>query len=415
MSQASLSGSQASSPGLLGGAGASDAMVGGDACQHLTVQFLPRIPLVFVLVDSSGSMFDKTQGTDGGMTDEWTPLRTATLSVIANLESQVDFGFGAYGSNGSTTLYTPADYAAHLCGILPDTYVPIQPNNSAIATTYAGIADTQPYSKTNTPAEIALGQAANYLVQAATAQADAGGGTLPGGKYILLVTDGETDFCDDGNALCPADAVTAEIQSLYAQGIQTLVLGLPSDISTISPEALQAFANAGAGVAPVAPPANGAGGPPALPLTIYQQCDGVLGWANLYAKGPNTADTGNNGTSLATYASADASVMNATLFSPNSLNVTDLTNEITTALATVKSCSFDLQGSIQVDVSDAGEGRVTIDGTNIPYVGDSGTDGWMMSSATELDLVGAACATWRSTGKNISFDFPCDVLSPLPR
>jgi len=388
----------------LGGGSGSDAAASGDACQHLSVAFVPRIPLVYVLVDGSGSMFTPNAGST---MDDWVPLENATLAVIENLQSEVDFGFGDYGSNGTTAAYTPMGYAAAMCGILNN--VPIAPNNyAAIKMKYPG--DMQPYPKTNTPAQIALGQAANYLVQAAAAQTMAGTGMVAGGKYILLVTDGETDFCDDGNALCPTDAVIAEIESLYTQGITTLVLGLPSSESNISAQALQGFANAGSGV-PVQPIDT--------PLTIYQQCQGVPGWAALYAQGPSAALTGNNGVSLATYASvdtgADASVTNATLYSPNAVDVTDLTNQISTALATVKSCSFDLQGSIQVDVANAGEGRVTIDGASIPYVGDSGANGWMMSSSTELDLVGSACQTWRSTGKDISFDFPCDILSSIPR
>jgi hypothetical protein len=37
-----------------------------------------------------------------------------------------------------------------------------------------------------------------------------------------------------------------------------------------------------------------------------------------------------------------------------------------------------------------------------------------MSTATELDLVGTACQTWRATGMNIDFNFPCDILI-IPR
>jgi hypothetical protein len=48
-----------------------------------------------------------------------------------------------------------------------------------------------------------------------------------------------------------------------------------------------------------------------------------------------------------------------------------------------------------------------IDGVSIPF---DATNGWTMSSATQLDLVGTACNTWRSTGKDIKFKFPCDVI-----
>src|SRR5580693_5689253 len=81
----SLGGSSGST--VLTGPQASDATV--EACQQFSLQFTPRIPLVYVLVDSSGSMFDKSAQPDGGQSDEWAPLRTATLNVIQSLQSAV--------------------------------------------------------------------------------------------------------------------------------------------------------------------------------------------------------------------------------------------------------------------------------------------------------------------------------------
>ena len=52
--------------------------------------------------------------------------------------------------------------------------------------------------------------------------------TAPGDKYILFVTDGEPDYCGDGNVLCPPDAVVAELQALKANNITTIVFGLQS-------------------------------------------------------------------------------------------------------------------------------------------------------------------------------------------
>ncbi len=392
---------------MLTGNAPTDASV--EACQQFSLQFTPRIPLVYVLVDSSGSMFDKTTSADGGQSDTWAPLRTATLNVIQSLQGQVDFGFGDYGSNGSASTYTAADYSAHMCGLLNN--VPIAPNNySAINTLYTSLGDMQPYQKTNTPATIALGQAANYLTQAAASVADAGAGTtMAGGMYVLWVTDGETDFCDDGSPLCPADAVTGEVQTLYSQGITTFVLGLPSDQSTISPQVLQGLANAGVGMPVLAPPSN-PGQPPASPLTISQQCQGEGGWAAI-VKADNIA----TGSSIGTYSTA-TTVTNAPLFSPSAADEASLETAIATALKTVKSCSFDLQGQIMVDLTMADLGTVSIDGTALNYVAsaDGGGNGWTMSTPTELDLVGTACTTWQTTGKNIAGSFPCQVIHPLP-
>ena len=68
-----------------------------------------------------------------------------------------------------------------------------------------------------------------------------------GDKYVLFVTDGEPDFCDNGDAKCAVDAVVAGVQKLASAGIHTIVFGLKIvHQSTISGETLQAVANAGA-------------------------------------------------------------------------------------------------------------------------------------------------------------------------
>jgi hypothetical protein len=360
-----------------------------DGCQHLDITFIPKTPIVYVLADRSGSEFS-------GSTPEWVPLRTATLSVIQSLQAEVAFGFGAYtGINPNTT--------AGMCPILDE--VPVAVNNySAISTEYNALG--QPAFKAETPAELTLEHVGQEL--ASVSLAASAGASQPGAKYILFVTDGETDFCDDGTPICPVDAVTAELQKLYTQGIQTLILGIPSNESDISTQALQVFANVGAGLATQAPPLN-PGQAPAAPLDIYNQCNSVKGWSALYTAAG--LPTGNNlGVSLATYTAPDASTTNATVYSPTSgTDVTSLTNQISAALQTVKSCSFDLQGTIKVNLALASEGSVTIDGAAIPY---DATNGWTMSTATQLDLVGTACQSWRATGMNIAFNFPCDVLVP---
>jgi hypothetical protein len=377
--------------GTTGTFGGSDASVSGDACQHLAVQFTPKVPLVYVLADRSGSMFTQVVGADGGATDEWTSLRTAALAVVQGLDSQVAFGFGAYtGINPSTT--------AAMCPILDE--VPIATNNySAIATLYDSLGKGN--FKAETPAQQSLEKVAQSLTQAASQPI---GGGQPGGKYILFVTDSETDFCDDGNPVCPADAVIAELQKLSTQGIQTLILGVHSNVSNISAAVLQSFANAGAGLPALAPP-NGAQSAPLLPADINSQCSGVAGWKQLF-----TAAGLQAGQALGTYAAPGGTATNATLYAPDATNVADLTTKIGDALKTVKSCSFDLQGKIKVDLTQASRGRVSIDGMPVPY---DATNGWTMATATQLALQGTSCQQWRTAGMNISFDFPCDVIQPL--
>jgi hypothetical protein len=66
-----------------------------------------------------------------------------------------------------------------------------------------------------------------------------------------------------------------------------------------------------------------------------------------------------------------------------------LEEQLSTAIAGAKSCTFDLQGKIEVDVENAAEGKVFIDGKAIAYDEE---DGWHMTSSTTLVLEGAACA-----------------------
>jgi len=99
-----------------------------------------------------------------------------------------------------------------------------------------------PPPKTDTPTGAALSIAAGTLA------------SHPGPKYVILITDGIPDTCDNLDGLCIDDAVYAA-QQAYDQGITTILIAIGDAFSgyTFS----QDFANAGAGQ-PVAQPAEGA-------------------------------------------------------------------------------------------------------------------------------------------------------------
>src|SRR5205814_2036960 len=69
-----------------------------------------------------------------------------------------------------------------------------------------------------------------------------------GDKYVLFVTDGEPDFCDNGDSKCAMDAVIGGVQKLASAGIHTIVFGIGSSIIQNSAAFLQSMANAGAGL-----------------------------------------------------------------------------------------------------------------------------------------------------------------------
>jgi hypothetical protein len=359
-----------------------DASVSDAACQSASYTFAPKIPTVFILVDRSGSEF--TNATTG----PFFTLRTAVLNVVMQLQTQVRFGLGVFtGQNGV------------MCPIFTTVATDIN-NYTAINAAYSPLG--QPQFKAETPAVQVIPMVKSIL------QNDSGTGQ----KYMMFVTDAETDFCDDGAAICPADAVTYEIQSMYAgtPSIGSLIIGItdPSPPNTIEPAVLQAFANAGVGQ----PVALETGGGVNTAQDIYYNCSsagsaaGASSWPNLYAAAGRTGMT-----SLATYSATGGT---ATVYAPGSTSETDLENEITAAISGVKSCSFDLSDvngkSIKVDTTKLAQANVKIEGVSIPL--DS-TNGWNVSASapSELVLSGTACTTWRMPNNNdISFAFPCSTI-----
>jgi hypothetical protein len=74
----------------------------------------------------------------------------------------------------------------------------------------------------------------------------------------------------------------------------------------------------------------------------------------------------------------------------------------------VKSCIFDLEGKIKVNLDALAEAQIFVQGALVPL---SNVDGWRMNSATQLELVGSACANWRRPENTvINFHFPCNSI-----
>jgi len=337
-----------------GGAGSGAGM----GCQQLEVNFVPKTPTVFILVDRSGSMFDSMA---------WDPLRAGVLDVVAKLQGDIRFGFGAFtGEVGQT------------CPMFDK--VPIALNNSdAIAAVYKKLGRPQ---KGETPTAKVLTQVRDIL------KAD----TEPGDKYILFVTDGEPDYCDDPNPICPVDSVVAALQALNTQKINTFVFGLKALSSPISDSTLQAFANAGAGQ-PVGYPGTYDA------QQIYYGCTTVQGWKDDY--------TAAGLTTMRAVANYSATGGTAKVFKPDTTQA-DLTKQIGDVVSGVKSCTFDLGGKIEVDTTQLDKAKIFIEGQEVPLSMDNG---WRMNSATQLELVGDACTNWRDPAKlKIDFNFPCEIV-----
>lgn len=354
---------------------------GGDACQALEVSFTPQDPTVFILVDRSTSMWDNMF---------WDPLRDGVLEVVERVHQDVRLGFATFTGYQDTC---PLD--------LEDVGIIDKNNLAAIDAFYTPI--MHPGAATETPTPAALIKAQELL--------KADNLSSPGPKYILLVTDGNPDYCDSGATECRADVTVRILQDLKADAevpIHTFVVALPDP--AIDQQWLTAFANAGAGQ-PVSAPRE------------TEFCDDILPAtaAVLPELDPTTWPQGTYGAAMGP----------ETPYNVDPAQQEQLVSEITGLLAGVKSCVFDLTNAageevISVVEGKEGDGTVFIKTTTNSDPGEAlaydgtGVNGWKVNriegAADQIELVGAACELLRSpetTG--IEFGFPCEIIIEVPK
>lgn len=366
-------------------------------CTDVMYMFTPMIPTVTLLVDRSGSMFHCLSGNTGDavcadMTNtSWYNLKSAIESVITQLDGQVRFGFQTvWGTNPQGGGMCPS-----LQGMATNAVAPALNNAATIKAMYDGLAfppnSTQMGMKFESPASESIQVAAKAL------QAD----TTPGSKYIIFLTDGQPDYCDDSNSLCAPDSVVYQLQTAATAGVKTIVFGVQTSLFDLAPGVLQAFANAGAGE-PTLPPVKTGG----TANDFYDQCSGITGWAaDLTASGkPNM-----RGSTLGTYSTTMGPT---TPYQPSAANLSQLVSQLSSALSGVKSCTFDLGNingmSVKVNRDLLNEAHVSIMGNDVPL---DDTNGWRMNTDTQLELTGSACDAWRQPDTNtIDFKFPCDIF-----
>jgi hypothetical protein len=250
--------------------------------------------------------------------------------------------------------------------------------------------------KFESPASEAIAAAAKALM------AD----TTPGDKFIIFITDGQEDYCDDSIDICSSDSTVWRLQAAFTAGIKTIVFGLQTDQFNLPAGVLQAFANAGAGEPTVAPLHGG------QITDFYYQCNGGSG--GLWLADTMTAGkTAAAGVSLGTYSATSGPTKP---YTPNASDQTMLATQLAAALSGVKSCTFDLGNingkAIHVDLKQLNKASVAIMGMTVPLDPNNG-DGWDMVSGTQLQLFGSYCDLWRSADtKDIAFNFPCEIINP---
>ena len=328
------------------------------------------------MFDCAGSPVSSATCADQNNTP-WAILRTGALSVVEDMQATVRFGFGAF----------TGDVAMNQCPLFEQVSTGLN-NHAAISALYGPLGAIT--GKAETPVGAALDRAKAILDADSTA----------GPKYILFVTDGEPDYCNDGVAICAVDSVVGRLQSLRTSGITTLIFGIQNGGATGVPlPTLQAFANAGAGqpVIPVVPTGYEL-------AAISDQCQTNQPWrGDLTAAGKTFA----RGVAVGDYASGAGGA--ATVYQPNPADAQALEALIATTVGALKSCRFDLVNGLAVDLSKVDQASVRIENQPIPR---DDTNGWRMINPMRLDLVGTACALWRQpTSRSIDFQFPCGVVT----
>jgi uncharacterized protein YegL len=326
-------------PPITSDGGAGVTVMPGDQCNEVELSFEPKVPSVFILVDRSSSMFER------GL---WEPLKRGVLSIVEKLDKDVRFGFSSY-----------TGVAGGMCPELTTTVKVAENNFDAIKTAYDRVA--APKYKGETPTSRAIDEVSTLLAAEPA-----------GPKYILLVTDGEPDFCDDPNVTCSRDAVVASVQAAQRSGIGTFIFSVGGSVDRAH---LQDVANAGAGQ-----------GVQDRQMAVFYQCNG--------GKAAYMAEAGN-----------------APFYEPNVNDQAALSGALSSVVAGVRSCVFELSGKLEIDLNVANLGEVAIDGERVPF---GAPDGFRMNSSTQLELLGSSCTRLRkSETRQVSIDFPCRAIVVL--
>lgn len=326
-------------------------------CSQIEFTFEAQTPTALIVVDRSSSQWDNEPN------HSWEPMKAGILNVVSDVQEDIRVGMVTYtGQNGGTCpeLYPPM------------ASITFDKNNLSRIQTDINAVD-EPNYKGETPTAAALQQALPVLL------AD----QSPGDKVMLLVTDGDPDFCNDPDRICAMDAVIGAVQEAYRQGVATTVFGLRRQ--ELSEQHLRDVANAGAG----------------LPVALPQ---GVNSEMQLRERCRNNPP----GTLPGTYSAQGG---NAQYFQANGTDTTALGDALNAVIYGIRSCVFDLAGAAEINPALASLARITMDG-GAPLVFDD-ANGWTLRNATQVELLGAACQQLKlPKTANIEFDFPCDTLIP---
>ena len=326
--------------------------------------------------------------------------RTPSQSVVTQLEEDVRFGFTTiFGTEPATA---GRDVPAHH-GTLADNVPPALNNAGAIKTEVrrsrlAARADIIDQRK---KFEIA-GDVRDAAAAAKALMAD----TTPGDKYILFLTDGQEDYCDDALRSVASDSTVGALQTAFAANIRTIVFGLQTHAVQSAGGRPGGFANAGAGEPTVAPCAPASTRPRS---STSARASTRPGATDLTASGHPT-------TRGPTRGGGDVRARRRARPSPSS-RTPPTRHMLVTQLSTRAGGRQELHvrpqrhgGTDQGRPQSAQQG-VGHDRRHPVPLDPNSANGWNMTTDTSCELFGSACDAWRNpNAKNIAFNFPCEII-----
>jgi hypothetical protein len=201
--------------------------VNGDACPPTTFNANNLPPDLLIVLDRSGSMDEDSTGMSCnggcGANSKWTLMTAAINQVVAQSETQVNWGLKFFGSGSGAT-----------CNVANGASVAPAPMTAAAIAAAIAAPANQP--ATRTPTRAAELSAGTYLASLTD--------TNP--KYILLATDGLPNCPVMGNTANGDEmGAIAAVSTVAGMGFPTFVIGIAADALVGATATLNSMAVAG--------------------------------------------------------------------------------------------------------------------------------------------------------------------------
>jgi hypothetical protein len=204
---------------------------GGSECPDATVRASRVTPTVMLLVDQSSSMNDPF----GGDGTRWNVLRDFLLEqpngLIADLQSQVRFGFALYSATSGGSDPTPIGECPMITSVQP-----ALDNYDAISAIYA-------------PADVIEDTPTGDSIDAVIDSLDLSNNPDVQNDPVVLIlaTDGEPDRCEELDPQNGQEEAIAAASRAFSMGVRTFIISVGDEVSD---EHQQDMANAGLGRGP---------------------------------------------------------------------------------------------------------------------------------------------------------------------